>query len=781
MPAADAHEERGRVRRRRVAAGFLVGLLLVGLELITDAVLPPSHVRATALDRALVLAPLPFLGGLFGLVFARLWWLGAAFAVVGAGRVGLHLSMGLRAQRMAYAAHWDEILAGLTLLAVLALRFIESRRRLRVGLAVLTVPVALATLSMAAFGYRGDYGPVREGVIQVAAVFMLLVIAPFVPAPPRRTLGLAFAVTAVAAVTGAFAVGHRQDLRDWAFYRTSLADAYVAPIWTRTGPALPTAAPDDAYRKSPYFGTEAQLETSRRLFAERRPRGVLFLTVDAMRHDVIGREVGGRPVTPFLDSLAATGYRFTRCYAPSNITNATFLAIFAGIYPSEILHHPLGVDDMPVVTQRLRDAGVQCRGVFYEVVAAGGIYKDTAENPSLQFEPELLIGQEDFAPEDLAGLLAPEGDGRWFSFAHYMRPHEPYDSAAPEFAAGGSPFERYAAEVRQADDEIRRLIELLAARGLTDDLWIVVSADHGEEFGEHGLTFHGRQLFDESIRVPLIIAGPGVPTGVCDDPVSLIDLAPTLDEIFETGDAEAPPLSGRSLLPFPAGVRDPDRRDAVAAEMPGVKQSMRQRALIARDRKTVLNFERKTLHRFDLRADPGERVNVADGHAAEVRADVAILEALIAGVEAHRADEEFPVDLVEELERLPREELRARVAATGDADLTTAVAYYAPLATPNGARTLAGELEGSGRLDDTRRLLLRLATGERGESSSPRPRRSSPRPGIPSSRWRSTTPCAGATTTAPSTHVRRGSPRATPGSRSISPSRPTARPSATCR
>jgi arylsulfatase A-like enzyme len=105
----------------------------------------------------------------------------------------------------------------------------------------------------------------------------------------------------------------------------------------------------------------------------------------------------------------------------------------------------------------------------------------------------------------------------------------------------------YDAEVAALDRRLRRVFRRLRTRGLLEHAIVVVTADHGEEFGEHGEFQHGRTLYQESVRIPLIMVGPGLPAGrVVDQPVSIVDVAPTILDLV--GLPVEPRFEGRSLL-----------------------------------------------------------------------------------------------------------------------------------------------------------------------------------------------------------------------------------------
>jgi hypothetical protein len=169
-----------------------------------------------------------------------------------------------------------------------------------------------------------------------------------------------------------------------------------------------------------------------------------------------------------------------------------------------------------------------------------------------------------------ANALAPP----FFLWAHYFDPHFPYEPPEPfltrflsRAAPGGKGRARYAGEVAFMDQEIGRLLDRVRARMGTRPLVILAVADHGEALGDHGEDSHGMLLYDPTVRVPLLLAGSGVPRGVVvDEPVSTVDVAPTLLELAGVKIPDAAELAGVSLL---AGVRDIPQDYLEAARLDG--------------------------------------------------------------------------------------------------------------------------------------------------------------------------------------------------------------------
>ena len=234
--------------------------------------------------------------------------------------------------------------------------------------------------------------------------------------------------------------------------------------------------------------------------------------------------------------------------------------------------------------------------------------------------------------------LRRHGRSRWFLVVHYMDPHDPYfahpyDGTAISRVETPRPSpddtarmkELYAGEVRYMDEHLGRLMEWAEGEGLLENTMVVVTSDHGEEFGEHDGWWHGNRLYDEQIRVPLIIRYPreeGPRASVTSDLVRSIDVAPTVAEL--AGSAPGPRWQGVSLL-REYELRDPLDRVGLAET---VFEGWSTVALRDRDWKLIRNegarprFEpRPPSELYFLRGDPGEQHDLATDAAARWAAD----------------------------------------------------------------------------------------------------------------------------------------------------------------
>jgi arylsulfatase len=429
-----------------------------------------------------------------------------------------------------------------------------------------------------------------------------------------------------------------------------------------------------------------------------RPQGpphVIVVVADTLRPDRLGSYGGRRGLTPFLDELAGRGVRFANAYAVSSWTMPSVASLFTSRYPSQ--HHVATFD------AKLPDAEL----TFAEVLAehgydAAGFTANFHVTQALGYAQGFALWQaikpvkEGQAKVRGGELLA--NNRRWLAeraqrapgrprllYFQFMEAHGPYEPPQPFRSRFAAPHalgddaaanlklvqgehaslsleqsallaSLYDGEVAALDGVLRLLFQDLAQGGLLDNAVVVITADHGEEFGEHGSHGHGTALFDETLRVPLLIVAPGLTPRVVEQPVSLIDLAPTLLEL--AGVPPPPRFEGGSLVPLlePMWIDVAAPRD-VLGELPptgpGVDLRRHDAALVRGHDKLLRGATApQPLVRFDLAADPGEQRPLAVESAAPL---LAALQARLAEL-AGRAD--TPAETVP-LDAATREKLRA--------------------------------------------------------------------------------------------------------------------------
>jgi arylsulfatase A-like enzyme len=379
--------------------------------------------------------------------------------------------------------------------------------------------------------------------------------------------------------------------------------------------------------------------------AQEPPPNVIVVLVDTLRADRLGVYGNHNGLTPYLDELARRGTVFGNAYAASSWTCPSVASLFTSRYPSQhqVTNWDARISDSEVtLAERLQQARYRSVGFvanlrLTEQLGYGqGFEHWNAYMSATKLRADRLRRRLLSSPEMAAarGAQAP-----LFLYVHYMEPHAPYnmppryrkkferradpsiDSAAAvqkvldlNFGALSAAeldhvTSLYDAEVAFLDDELRRLMAGLEARGLLEHSIVVVTADHGEELGEHQLIGHGTSLYNQELRVPLIVVGQGVPAGrVVREPVSLIDVAPSL--LALVGQPAEPRFEGRSLVPLLQGETAPV--DVVAELFLGSTFDARRHSsaivrgnhkllMIAGTWRTVADAEM-----YDLAADPGE-------------------------------------------------------------------------------------------------------------------------------------------------------------------------------
>jgi arylsulfatase A-like enzyme/Flp pilus assembly protein TadD len=268
-----------------------------------------------------------------------------------------------------------------------------------------------------------------------------------------------------------------------------------------------------------------------------RARHLVLITIDTLRADRVGAYGYARARTPRIDGLAARGVRFEHAYAPAPITLPSHASLLTGRYPPGhgSRHNGMRVDSaVPALATILSKAGFATGGFVsafpldrrFGLNNGFAAYGDRMPRGTRgRFENERPGG--DTVDEALAWLTptltaSRANGGRIFLWVHLFEPHAPYGQPG----SGRPVADRYDDEIAESDAQIGRILDALGQDAASSV--IVVAADHGEAFGEHGEISHSLFVYDTTLRVPLVIAGPGVPTRTVGSPVSLVDVAPTV-------------------------------------------------------------------------------------------------------------------------------------------------------------------------------------------------------------------------------------------------------------
>jgi choline-sulfatase len=374
-------------------------------------------------------------------------------------------------------------------------------------------------------------------------------------------------------------------------------------------------------------------------------RGLVFITVDTLRAE-LGYAGYPRAISPNLDRLAATSAVYERAYSLASYTGKSIGPMLIGKYPSETLrdgnHFNTYLPSNKFVTERLHDAGIKTLGVTslwylapWSGVSQGFDVWDMSAKPGGGGEKDNSVTSDKVTDAAIKVLKENVTDAPFFLWVHYLDPHAEYleHPGSPDFhPAHTVPAEvraKYDGEVWFTDREVGRLLDYVSGEPWGAQTAIVVSSDHGEAFGEHGMSYHGREIWEPLVRVPLIVHVPGEKPVQIKEKRSHIDLVPTFLELFGVHKDVAPgELQGASLLRDLQG--KPEERD-VYVDMPLGPFNDLRRALIhgPTPGMKLLHFGGKQYQLYDLANDPDERTDLSK--------DAALFRPMLDAYQAQRA------------------------------------------------------------------------------------------------------------------------------------------------
>jgi hypothetical protein len=451
----------------------------------------------------------------------------------------------------------------------------------------------------------GDYPGIHSMVGWLAALLVAHAVEGArlrLPLPPRTRLVLLGVLGALS--LAALAVPPPQAVRRRLLALPgAVAAPFFARLWREPDGSDHALVPR-AVRKSPWFVKRKHLKPTppTGALALPEPKLVLFLTIDAMRADVL--DPNNKKTLPTLFRLKSRGASFTRARSAASSTRPSMSSVFTGRYYSQLRFRGSGSRTVlnyqgPRFPKLLTDAGVHTVSLplFFRISAESGVGRG--------FATEIRDVRGAAATVTKLIELAKHATGPTLLYAHFGEPHAPYTGK------GKTPRERYLDEVSSVDRELGRLVSALNDAGLGKRALYVITADHGEAFMEHGVGNHARVIYEEVARIPLLVYGPGVVRREIDEPVSLIDMAPTLLDLF---DVPAPgPFMGQSLVPLIAG------KDLRLERPIAIQATHGLCGLYVGNHKVIFDIGARTIEVYDLARDRGETQNLADSDDLAVR------------------------------------------------------------------------------------------------------------------------------------------------------------------
>jgi len=385
---------------------------------------------------------------------------------------------------------------------------------------------------------------------------------------------------------------------------------------------------------------------------------VLLISVDTLRADHLGCYGCGRDTSPAIDALAAEGTLFRSCVAAAPWTHPSHMSMLTGQYPT--VHGVLSLGNRAragcvTLAELLREHGYRTGAV----ISGGGMRAEEGFGRGFETYDDYSVLKACLAGAPAAGEVLPEGSDlaactvtvptseftaeaalKWLSewggrpfflFLHYWDVHWDYCPPAPYDSLFDPGYEGpmkgrkadldtwlfpgcsskdlqhavalYDGEIRWTDLHIAQVLDGLRRLGLYDSTVVILTADHGDEFLEHGGRGHGHSLYEELLHVPLIVKLPRrlqPQAPAVSEPVSLVDIMPTVLDLLGIAQPEDP--AGVSLLPALLGKSAPPRRPLFAEGVLGRNMCMVRLG----PRKLMLDLDSGWRASYDLASDAGE-------------------------------------------------------------------------------------------------------------------------------------------------------------------------------
>lgn len=387
---------------------------------------------------------------------------------------------------------------------------------------------------------------------------------------------------------------------------------------------------------------------------EREPTGwnLVYVVIDTLRADHLGLYGHDSPTSPHLDAFASRAVVFEHAYSAAPWTKPSVASMFTSLFPPQ--HGVLEEGTQNRLSESLTTLPEVLREAGYRTMAI-------SENPHVQPHTGFEQGFERFdrvrgfakykgqAARGVAkaiSWLGEPAEAPFFLYLHLLDPHGPYTPSEPhaQHFLGGFPDEvtagpdrrlaegqvgvmvdgeeltiklggrrlaylegLYDTEIREVDDALSEIFAFLSVAGLWEETVVLVTSDHGEEFLDHGSLRHGYRLYDESIRVPLLMAVPNRPAGRSRELAQHVDLAPTL--LSALGLAAPDAFQGRDLFGAESDGGGP-RSIFSSTSWRGIDRCAVRRG----DWKWIAHRDTGEMHLFNMRDDPAEQRDLLADH-----------------------------------------------------------------------------------------------------------------------------------------------------------------------
>jgi arylsulfatase A-like enzyme len=380
-------------------------------------------------------------------------------------------------------------------------------------------------------------------------------------------------------------------------------------------------------------------------------KNVILLTIDTLRKDVLGCYTG-EGFTPFIDSIQDNCIRFTKAHSTGPYTQAAFPGILTSSYYLEYGRQKMLSEKRIIISEVLQRAGITTAGfhsnpyisAYFGWNRGWDLFYDSMEDEVDDKAPYITAGEIN---KKVSAWLSSHTQGAadykpFFLWVHYMDVHEPYvpdrryiDMVDPSIDLDEEEMfglfkdvllkrdvsdkgivellkKLYCAHVREIDEGVREFFGTLETYGLVKESMIIITSDHGDEFGEHGGLSHDGKMYEELVNVPLLIYEPErTSLEVSDLLVSTLDIPATIASLFGLEPVDS--FEGHSLLPL----KDYDIEGIFgeAVDKRGSKEKGEEKEVhyyLEGDLKIIYRQADDSWELYDLNSDPGERTNIIE-------------------------------------------------------------------------------------------------------------------------------------------------------------------------
>ena len=344
------------------------------------------------------------------------------------------------------------------------------------------------------------------------------------------------------------------------------------------------------------------------------PAGIVVITLDTIRADRLSAYGFRSASQPALDRLAREGVVFDQAISVAPLTLPAHTSLFTGLFPPG--HgvrdniSPPAHPDLVMLAEVLREQGYRTGAFTGSIVlgqdrglAQGFEHYTDSERSTLGGDWQRGIQRRaDVVVADAIDWLDAVAGSRFFLWTHFYDPHRPYDPPEPYRSEYPDP---YLGEIAFVDSQIGRLLESLDRRGRLTGTLVVVAGDHGESLGDHGERDHGIFVYDAVLRVPLIMAGPGLEPARVASTVRLVDVMPT---VLDLVGRPIPAMDGVSLVDLMRGGPRGPGRDVYAESFYPRRLGWAPLRTLRDERFKLIDAPRPEL--YDMTRDPFEQQNV---------------------------------------------------------------------------------------------------------------------------------------------------------------------------